>query len=117
MHNFFSSITVTPVSLTPYCVCFCCVPLTSTGMWKVVAKFLSNPQQTFSAEFVVKEHGKTSLSLTLHLNLFTYFFKFDGINKKYFHFTVLPSLEVKLTPARMYFYMDSEELSIDITAM
>ncbi|XP_028257240.1 complement C3-like [Parambassis ranga] len=57
----------------------------ATGMWKVVAKFQSNPQQSFSAEFQVKEH-------------------------------VLPSLEVKLTPASAFFYVDSEELRIDITA-
>ena len=30
----------------------------SPGIWKVVAKFQSNPQQSFDAEFEVKEYGR-----------------------------------------------------------
>lgn len=29
----------------------------SPGLWKIVAKFQSNPQQSFTAEFEVKEYG------------------------------------------------------------
>lgn len=39
-----------------------CVLVCSPGVWKVVAKFHSNPQQSYSAQFEVKEYGK---SLTL----------------------------------------------------
>uniref|UniRef100_A0A671YE26 NTR domain-containing protein n=1 Tax=Sparus aurata TaxID=8175 RepID=A0A671YE26_SPAAU len=57
----------------------------SFGLWKVVAKFSNVPQQSFSAEFEVREH-------------------------------VLPSLEVKLTPERPFFYVDSPELTVNIRA-
>ncbi|XP_070768765.1 complement C3-like [Enoplosus armatus] len=57
----------------------------SVGLWKVVAKFQSNPQQSFSAEFEVKEY-------------------------------VLPSFEVKLTPESPFFYVDSQELTVNIKA-
>ncbi|XP_051801544.1 complement C3-like [Acanthochromis polyacanthus] len=57
----------------------------STGLWKVVAKFESNLQQSFVAEFEVKEY-------------------------------VLPSFEVKLTSEIPFFYVDSEELDINIKA-
>uniref|UniRef100_A0A7N8XVI9 Complement C3 n=1 Tax=Mastacembelus armatus TaxID=205130 RepID=A0A7N8XVI9_9TELE len=60
--------------------------IASPGLWKVLAKFHSNPQQSYSAEFEVKEY-------------------------------VLPSFEVKLTPRSPFFYVDSEELVIDIKAM
>uniref|UniRef100_A0A3Q1ETH9 Complement C3-like n=1 Tax=Acanthochromis polyacanthus TaxID=80966 RepID=A0A3Q1ETH9_9TELE len=56
-----------------------------TGLWKVVAKFESNLQQSFVAEFEVKEY-------------------------------VLPSFEVKLTSEIPFFYVDSEELDINIKA-
>ncbi|XP_040001308.1 complement C3-like [Xiphias gladius] len=59
--------------------------IVSTGLWKVVAKFNSNPQQSFSTEFEVKEY-------------------------------VLPSFEVKLTPASSFFYVDSPELIVNIKA-
>ncbi|XP_028279900.1 complement C3-like isoform X2 [Parambassis ranga] len=59
--------------------------IVSTGVWKLVAMFQSNPQQTFSAEFEVKEY-------------------------------VLPSFEVKLTPSSNFFYVDSEEFTVDIAA-
>ncbi|XP_035534965.1 complement C3-like [Morone saxatilis] len=57
----------------------------SIGLWKVVAKFTSNPQQSYSAGFEVKEY-------------------------------VLPSFEVKLISGSPFFYVDSEELSVDIKA-
>ncbi|XP_070846544.1 complement C3-like [Chaetodon trifascialis] len=57
----------------------------SPGVWKVVAKFHSNPQESFSAEFEVKEY-------------------------------VLPSFEVKLTPVNSFFYVDSQELTVNIKA-
>ncbi|MEQ2292168.1 hypothetical protein AMECASPLE_020319 [Ameca splendens] len=57
----------------------------SPGLWKVVAKFKSNPQQSYYAEFEVKEY-------------------------------VLPSFEVKLLPVVPFFYVDSEQLTINIKA-
>nr|XP_046263063.1 complement C3-like isoform X2 [Scatophagus argus] len=57
----------------------------SPGLWKVVTRFHSNPQQSFSAEFEVKEY-------------------------------VLPSFEVKLTSVSPFFYVDSEELTVNIKA-
>ncbi|XP_068584992.1 complement C3-like [Cebidichthys violaceus] len=60
--------------------------IVSPGLWKVVTKFNSNPQQSYSAEFEVKEY-------------------------------VLPSFEVKLTPMSSFFYVDSEELIINIKAV
>uniref|UniRef100_A0A8C6KL42 Complement component c3a, duplicate 5 n=1 Tax=Nothobranchius furzeri TaxID=105023 RepID=A0A8C6KL42_NOTFU len=36
--------------------------IVSPGLWKVMARFQSNPQQSFSAEFEVKEYGKSSLT-------------------------------------------------------
>ncbi|XP_040891541.1 complement C3-like isoform X2 [Toxotes jaculatrix] len=59
--------------------------IVSTGLWKVVAKFHSKPQLTYSAEFEVKEY-------------------------------VLPSFEVKLTTEDSFFYVDSEELTVNIKA-
>ncbi|XP_069570698.1 complement C3-like [Brachyistius frenatus] len=59
--------------------------IVSFGLWKVVAKFPNNPQQSFTAEFEVKEY-------------------------------VLPSFEVKLSPVSSYFYMDSQQLTINIKA-
>nr|XP_046263075.1 complement C3-like [Scatophagus argus] len=57
----------------------------SPGLWKVVTRFHSNPQQSFSAEFEVKEY-------------------------------VLPSFEVKLTSVSPFFYVDSEEFTVNIKA-
>uniref|UniRef100_A0A8C9ZJS6 Anaphylatoxin-like domain-containing protein n=1 Tax=Sander lucioperca TaxID=283035 RepID=A0A8C9ZJS6_SANLU len=59
--------------------------LESPGLWKVVAKFQSNPQQSYSAEFEVKEY-------------------------------VLPSFEVKLTSESSFFYVDSQDFTVDIKA-
>uniref|UniRef100_A0A3B3VLY9 Complement C3-like n=1 Tax=Poecilia latipinna TaxID=48699 RepID=A0A3B3VLY9_9TELE len=59
--------------------------IASPGLWKVVAKFQSNPQQKYYAEFEVKEY-------------------------------VLPSFEVKLVPVDPFFYVDSEQLTININA-
>uniref|UniRef100_A0A672IQB5 Complement C3-like n=1 Tax=Salarias fasciatus TaxID=181472 RepID=A0A672IQB5_SALFA len=55
------------------------------GLWKVVARFQSNPQQSYSADFEVKEY-------------------------------VLPSFEVKLKPQDSYFYVDSNDLTVEIKA-
>ena len=48
------------------CVCVYCI-----GVWKVVARFHSKPEQSFSAEFEVKEYGeseqRTSQSVSLVL--------------------------------------------------
>ncbi|XP_061576926.1 complement C3-like [Cololabis saira] len=57
--------------------------IVSPGLWKLVAKFHSNPQESFSAEFEVKEY-------------------------------VLPSFEVKLIPVSSFYYVDDEELNINI---
>ncbi|XP_035993186.1 complement C3 [Fundulus heteroclitus] len=59
--------------------------IVSPGQWKVVAKFKSNPQQSFHAEFEVKEY-------------------------------VLPSFEVKLLPLVPFYYVDSEQLIVNIKA-
>uniref|UniRef100_A0A8D3BWM3 Complement component c3a, duplicate 5 n=1 Tax=Scophthalmus maximus TaxID=52904 RepID=A0A8D3BWM3_SCOMX len=48
------------------CVCVCvCAHACSPGLWKVVAKFHSNPQQSFSAEFEVKEYVLPSFEVIL----------------------------------------------------
>ncbi|XP_007578376.1 complement C3a.1 isoform X1 [Poecilia formosa] len=60
--------------------------IVSPGLWQVVAKFKSNPQQKYNATFEVKEY-------------------------------VLPSFEVKLLPVVPFFYVDSQELVINIKAM
>ncbi|TDH11168.1 hypothetical protein EPR50_G00057900 [Perca flavescens] len=39
--------------------------IVSTGLWKVVAKFPSNPQQSYSAEFEVKEYVLPSFEVKL----------------------------------------------------
>ncbi|KAM7010032.1 complement C3-like [Tautogolabrus adspersus] len=39
--------------------------IVSSGLWKVVAKFKSNPQQSFSAEFEVKEYVLPSFEVKL----------------------------------------------------
>ncbi|XP_077371756.1 complement C3-like [Festucalex cinctus] len=57
----------------------------SLGLWKIVAKFQSHPQQSYYAEFEVKEY-------------------------------VLSSFEVKLTPLVSFFYKESQEFTVDITA-
>eukprot|EP00066_Takifugu_rubripes_P006969 XP_003972135.1 PREDICTED: complement C3-like [Takifugu rubripes] len=59
--------------------------IVSPGVWKVVAKFQSNPQQSFAAEFEVKEY-------------------------------VLPSFEVKLKPDSPFFYVDDQDLVVNIKA-
>ncbi|XP_044045871.1 complement C3-like isoform X1 [Siniperca chuatsi] len=59
--------------------------IVSIGLWKVVAKFHSKPQLSYSAEFEVKEY-------------------------------VLPSFEVKLMLESPFFYVDSQELTINIKA-
>ncbi|XP_067353913.1 complement C3-like isoform X2 [Channa argus] len=59
--------------------------IVSTGLWKITARFNSKLEQSFSAEFEVKEY-------------------------------VLPSFEVKLTATKPFFLVDSEELTIYITA-
>ncbi|XP_071360126.1 complement C3-like [Trachinotus anak] len=59
--------------------------IVSTGLWKLMAKFHSQPQQSYFAEFEVKEY-------------------------------VLPSFEVKLTPSSSFFYVDSQELTINVKA-
>uniref|UniRef100_A0A3P9MTA9 Complement C3 n=1 Tax=Poecilia reticulata TaxID=8081 RepID=A0A3P9MTA9_POERE len=59
--------------------------IVSPGLWQVVAKFKSNPQQKYNATFEVKEY-------------------------------VLPSFEVKLLPVVPFFYVDSEQLVVNIKA-
>ncbi|KAK5911561.1 hypothetical protein CgunFtcFv8_005724 [Champsocephalus gunnari] len=59
--------------------------LVSHGLWKIVTRFRSNPQQSFQAEFEVKEY-------------------------------VLPSIEVKLNPTRAFFFVDDQELTVNIKA-
>ncbi|XP_054896960.1 complement C3-like [Poeciliopsis prolifica] len=59
--------------------------IVSPGLWHLVAKFKSNPQQKYNTSFEVKEY-------------------------------VLPSFEVKLLPLVPFFYVDSEELVINIKA-
>ncbi|KAK5883982.1 hypothetical protein CesoFtcFv8_020249 [Champsocephalus esox] len=59
--------------------------LISHGLWKIVTRFRSNPQQSFQAEFEVKEY-------------------------------VLPSIEVKLNPTRAFFFVDDQELTVNIKA-
>ncbi|XP_032389036.1 complement C3 isoform X2 [Etheostoma spectabile] len=60
--------------------------IVSYGLWKLVARFHSKPQLSYSAEFEVKEY-------------------------------VLPSFEVKLKVESPFFYVDSQELTVNIKAM
>lgn len=93
------------------------VSVCSFGLWKIVAKFQNNPQESFSAQFEVKEYGE-SLE-TAHVpsrNL-------KNLPSVYLHghtmfsiFAVLPSFEVKLTPVTSFFYVDSPELTVSIKA-
>ncbi|XP_033981180.1 complement C3-like [Trematomus bernacchii] len=59
--------------------------IVSLGLWKIVTKFRSNPQQSFQAEFEVKKY-------------------------------VLPRFEVKLNPTSSFFYVDDQELTVNIKA-
>uniref|UniRef100_A0A665W6N5 Complement C3-like n=1 Tax=Echeneis naucrates TaxID=173247 RepID=A0A665W6N5_ECHNA len=52
---------------------FLCVCVFSNGIWKVVARFPSNPQFSFSTEFEVKEYVLPNFEVTLE------------IQKNYFH--------------------------------
>lgn len=47
------------IKLMPYGIYDARVSVTvcSIGVWKILAKFSNNPQQTFSAAFEVKEYG------------------------------------------------------------
>uniref|UniRef100_A0A672FFB5 Complement C3-like n=1 Tax=Salarias fasciatus TaxID=181472 RepID=A0A672FFB5_SALFA len=78
---------VNPVSLTSgiHSNYYQLPEIASPGLWKVVARFQSNPQQSYSADFEVKEY-------------------------------VLPSFEVKLKPQDSYFYVDSNDLTVEIKA-
>ena len=100
---------------------FVCVHACSPGLWKVVAKFHSNPQESFSAEFEVKEYGESLLPQALftvkpkkHSLIFTS--TINLLDLIHFHFLVLPSFEVKLTPSSSFFYVDSPDLTINIKA-
>ncbi|KAM6471227.1 venom factor-like isoform 2-T2 [Liasis olivaceus] len=56
-----------------------------TGIWKIVARFEDNLQETFATEFEIKEY-------------------------------VLPNFKVTLESSQKFFYIDDNELIIDITA-
>uniref|UniRef100_A0A671YJF1 Complement C3-like n=1 Tax=Sparus aurata TaxID=8175 RepID=A0A671YJF1_SPAAU len=73
------------IEIVVLCFIFNKYRIDNFGLWKVVAKFSNVPQQSFSAEFEVREY-------------------------------VLPSFEVKLTPVRSFFYVDSPELTVNIRA-
>lgn len=90
----------------------------SPGLWKVVAKFHSNPQQSYTAEFEVKEYGKSFITWIFIYNLHNIqcLFTWLDTQNNSFIFTVLPSFEVKLTPASAFFYVDAEELTVNIKA-
>ena len=85
--------------------CYIC----STGMWTVVATFQNSKQNKYSAEFEVKEYGKTFTIMKyfrlIWLNIFNTYF-----------FSVLPSFEVTITPDKPFFYVDEEMLTVDIRA-
>ena len=83
----------------------------------MVAKFNSKPQQSYTAEFEVKEYGETSsLSLNLLLTTCTYFLSDWTNNNMRKTFSVLPSFEVKLLIESSFFYVDSEDLDVNIKA-
>ena len=90
-----------------YCCCCC---YCSNGVWKVVATFQNSKQHNYSAEFEVKEYGKTFTIVKyfrlIWLNIF---------NTDYF-FSVLPSFEVKITPTKKFFYVNDDRLTVDIKA-
>lgn len=93
------------------------VSVCSTGLWKIVAKFQNNPQQSFMAQFEVKEYGKSletaqvpSRNLKNPPSVYLHGHTMFSI------FAVLPSFEVKLTPVTSFFYVDSPDLTISIKA-
>lgn len=92
----------------------CAFLVSSFGVWKIRAKFESNPQEIFSAEFEVKEYGESQLS-RLSVSAETKETSYRTRND-FFPFSVLPSFEVKLTPGSSFFYVDSPSLTIDIKA-
>lgn len=83
----------------------------------MIVKFKSSPQQKFTAEFEVKEYGKL---LTLYETRLTFpFFLIDLVEVIYlflFDTSVLPSFEVKLKSVSPFFYVDSDQLTINIEA-
>ncbi|KAG2470714.1 VCO3 factor, partial [Polypterus senegalus] len=117
-------------------------PTVKVGVWKLVAKFADTPQKTYTSEFEVKEYGKVvsplysavgSHSLT---NTFFHLTNAQLSEEKEEDKTaerpperalsltwivsltssVLPSFEVKLEPSQAFFYVDDNELSVDVTA-
>lgn len=94
------------------CLCVC-----SLGVWKVVAKFHSNPQQSFSAEFEVKEYGKSLIPFDIKaIKLWNPFDSVEWTFSMFCTFSVLPSFEVKLIPTSPFFYVDSQEFTVAIKA-
>ena len=86
--------------------CYIC----STGMWKVVAAFQNSKQNNYSAEFEVKEYGKTFTIMKYFRLIWLNIFNTDHF------FSVLPSFEVTITPDKPFFYVDEEMLTVDIRA-
>lgn len=85
----------------------------SKGIWKVLVKFQSNPQETFTADFEVKEYGRLFIAYTLVVCRFVldwqcFFFYSD--------LSVLPSFEVKLKSVTPFFYVDDKQLTVNIQA-
>ena len=96
---------------------FLCVSAFSPGLWKVVAKFHSNPQQSYSAEFEVKEYGQSLITCMVFQTLYIHIrFTLLDMQWTFLKFSVLSSFEVKLTPVRPFFYVDSPDFTVNIRA-
>lgn len=77
-----------------------------------MVKFQNNPQETFSADFEVKEYGSLFIASTFVVCRFV----FDWQCLFYFDFSVLPSFEVKIKSGTPFFYVDDQELNVNIQA-
>lgn len=84
----------------------------SKGIWKVLVKFQSNPQETFTADFEVKEYGRLFIEYTFVVCRFV----LDWQCFFYSDLSVLPSFEVKIKSATPFFYVDDKQLTVNIQA-
>uniref|UniRef100_A0A3P9M598 Complement component c3a, duplicate 5 n=1 Tax=Oryzias latipes TaxID=8090 RepID=A0A3P9M598_ORYLA len=72
----------------------------SPGLWKIVAKFQSNPQESFSANFEVKEYALRLSSPPRHISS-TYLFGQDVNGNAYVVFGVMDQGQKKSLPASL----------------
>lgn len=81
------------------------------GFWKIITKFLNNPQLSFSADFEVKEYGKSNIAPTAAIPSF-----FPNWRRLFLNSSVVSGVLVKLTPESTFLYEDGAELTVNIEA-